>query len=114
MNIAPSTLYEWKKKFPEISESLKKGKEIVDYEVENALLKRALGFKIKRTVQKVTKDGDVVDTEEEVYYAPDVTAQIFWLKNRRPDIWREKQDKQVEDYSKVDELLEKLEKEALE
>lgn len=114
IGIGTTTLYRWKKDKREIRESLKKGKEIVDFEVENALLKRALGFKIKRTVQKVTKDGDVVNTTEEVYYAPDTTAQIFWLKNRKPDVWREKQDKQSEDYSKVDELLKKIEKEALE
>lgn len=62
--ITASTLYEWKKRFPEISEALKKGKEIVDFEVENALLNKALGG--------------------------DTTAQIFWLKNRRPDKWRDK------------------------
>lgn len=59
-----STLYDWKNKFSEISKSLKRGKEVVDYEVENALLENALGGNI--------------------------TAQIFWLKNRRPDKWRDK------------------------
>ncbi len=62
--ITSATLYEWKKRFPEISETLKKGKEVVDYQVENALLQSAL-------------DGNT-------------TAQIFWLKNRRPDKWRDK------------------------
>ena len=42
--ITPSTLYEWKKKYPDISEALKKGKEVVDIQVENALLKRALVY----------------------------------------------------------------------
>lgn len=64
MGIATSTYYEWKNKYPEFSESLKKNKDIVDYEVENALLKNAL-------------DGNV-------------TAQIFWLKNRKKNEWREK------------------------
>lgn len=64
IDIAASTLYEWKNKYPEISEALKKGKEVVDYQVENALLDKAL-------------NGDA-------------TAQIFWLKNRRPDKWRDK------------------------
>lgn len=64
MGIAAGTLYEWKKQFSDISESLKKGKEVVDYQVENALLRSAL-------------DGNT-------------TAQIFWLKNRRPDKWRDK------------------------
>lgn len=64
IGITSKTLYEWKNRFCEICEALKKGKEVVDYEVENALLKRAL-------------DGDT-------------TAQIFWLKNRRPNKWRDK------------------------
>ena len=86
IGIVESTLYEWKNKYSEISESLKKGKEVVDYEVENALLKRALGYTVKE--EKLTKDGEVVEIEREV--PGDVTAQIFWLKNRKPDAWRDK------------------------
>ena len=66
MGIAASTLYRWKNEHKEISEALKRGKEAVDYQVENALLNNAL-------------NGHT-------------TAQIFWLKNRRPDKWRDKQD----------------------
>ena len=89
--ITTSTLYEWKKKYPDISEALKKGKEIVDIQVENALLKRALGYSYKETKTEVTAEGDKVTvTVKEV--VPDTTAQIFWLKNRRPDRWRDKQD----------------------
>ena len=90
MGIAPSTLYEWKKKSKEFSESLKKGKEVVDFEVENALLKKALGYTITLNKQKVTKDGYVVDITEEVHVPPDTTAQIFWLKNRKPNTWKDK------------------------
>lgn len=61
IGIVESTLYEWKNKYSEISESLKKGKEVVDYEVENALLKRALGYTVKE--EKLTKDGEVVELE---------------------------------------------------
>lgn len=86
IGINPATLYVWKNNYPEISESLKKGKEVVDYEVENALLKRALGYTVKE--EKLTKDGEVVELEREV--PGDVTAQIFWLKNRKPDAWRDK------------------------
>ena len=86
MKISPATLYNWKKDHLEILESLKKGKEVVDYEVENALLKRALGYTIKE--EKLTKDGELVEVEKEV--PGDVTAQIFWLKNRQPDKWRDK------------------------
>ena len=65
-------------------------KEVVDFEVENALLKKALGYTITLNKQKVTKDGDVVDITEEVHVPPDTTAQIFWLKNRKPNTWKDK------------------------
>ena len=77
MSIGIRTLYDWKIRYPQISQALKKGKEIVDFEVENALLKSAI-------------DGNT-------------TAQIFWLKNRRPDKWR---DKPVEDIGPKDETTE--------
>lgn len=64
MGITSKTLYVWKNEYSDICEALKKGKEVVDYQVENALLNKALGG--------------------------DTTAQIFWLKNRRPDKWRDK------------------------
>ena len=90
IGIATSTFYEWKKKEIEFSEALKKGKEVIDFEVENALLKKALGYTITLNKQKVTKDGDVVDITEEVHVPPDTTAQIFWLKNRKPNTWKDK------------------------
>ena len=90
MGIRRETLYDYKNKYPNISNALKKGKEVVDIEVENALLKKALGYTITLHKQKVTKDGDVVDIEEEVHIAPDTTAQIFWLKNRKKAQWRDK------------------------
>ena len=92
IGIHPSTIYDWKKKYPEIAEALKKGKEIIDREVENALLKRALGYEYKEVKTEVSdKDGiKTVTTIKEV--VPDVTAQIFWLKNRKPKEWRDKQE----------------------
>jgi len=89
MGIAPSTLYVWKDKFKEISEALKKGKEVVDYQVENALLKRALGYDFQETrVEKSEKETRIIQTLKHI--PADTTAQIFWLKNRRPDKWRDK------------------------
>lgn len=96
MGIVPSTLYDWKKKYSDISETLKKGKEVVDRQVENALLKRALGYSYQEVKKEKWKDNDgnpvqkVTTTEKAVI--PDTTAQIFWLKNRRPDKWRDKQN----------------------
>lgn len=65
IGIGYSTLQTWKSKYQDIQDTLKKGKEVVDFQVENALLSSAL-------------EGNT-------------TAQIFWLKNRRPDKWRDKQ-----------------------
>ena len=90
IGISRSTLFEWRKNNQDISNALKKGKEVVDYEVENALLKRALGYTIKLKEQKIDKDGCVHDLEKDVHIPADTTAQIFWLKNRRKMQWRDK------------------------
>lgn len=96
IGIHVSTLYDWKDKYPEISEALKKGKDVVDFEVENALLKRALGYTYEEIKTKETDNGvEVTTTIKEV--VPDVTAQIYWLKNRRPDKWRDKPVDEIAD-----------------
>ena len=90
IGINTSTLYDWKNKFSKISEALKNGKEVVDIQVENALLKRGLGYEFQGTrVEKSDKDGTkIIQTLKHI--PADTTAQIFWLKNRRPDKWRDK------------------------
>lgn len=98
MDIGNRTLYEWKQKYPQISQALKRGKEIVDVEVENALLKRALGYTFTETTKELRENPETGNEELVVTkvvtkeIAPDTTAQIFWLKNRRPDLWRDKQN----------------------
>lgn len=89
IGINVGTLYDWIKKYPEISKSLKKGKEVVDFQVENALLSSAL-------------EGNT-------------TAQIFWLKNRRPDKWRDKQkeDTNAEALERLDNILLEIKKDAV-
>lgn len=90
MGVSTKTLYNWKKKNLPILQALKRGKDVVDLEVENALLKRALGYDYQeQRIEVSEKDGKkVIQTVKHV--APDTTAQIFWLKNRRPDKWRDK------------------------
>ena len=88
LGIAMSTLQEYKNKHKEFSETLKRGKEVVDREVENALYKSAVGYRY--TEQAVTNKGDIVTVER--FEKPNTTAMIFWLKNRKPQEWRDKQD----------------------
>ena len=103
MGIAPSTLYEWKKKSKEFSESLKKGKEVIDFEVENALLKRALGYEY----EEETYENGILTKKVKKQVPPDTTAQIFWLKNRQVKKWRDKVEIADNDaIKKLDELLE--------
>ncbi|WP_239760855.1 helix-turn-helix domain-containing protein [Mammaliicoccus sp. N-M51] len=93
-----STLYVWIKKYTDISDALKRGKEVIDRQVENALLKRALGYETvettkERVFDELTGEYAMLETKEvKKQVAPDVTAQIFWLKNRKPSEWRDKRD----------------------
>lgn len=99
MRVHISTFYDYKNRFPEFSEAIKKGKEIADYEVENALFKRAKGYTYKEVTKK-NIDGNMTITKEVVKeIAPDVGAIAFWLKNRKPDKWREK-DKETSNEEK--------------
>lgn len=90
------SLRNWKKRFPEFAQALRKGKEVVDYEVENALLKRALGYEYTEVTVEESDRGpkrrETVKLEP-----PNVTALLFWLKARRPDKWREQPQDQEED-----------------
>ena len=90
--ISRSTLLEWKKSHPELSVALKIGKSEADTAVENSLFKRAMGYTYEEL--KIVNDGERVEkTVKQV--APDTTAQIFWLKNRKPDEWRDKVHQEV-------------------
>jgi hypothetical protein len=100
------TVYEWKKVHPEFSEAIKRGKAVADGEVAEKLIERALGAKFyqdKEIKLKSVKyeNGKKVSEEErfeivrlESKAPPDTPAIIFFLKNRRPDLWRDKQEVQ--------------------
>lgn len=102
LGVAYSTFRVYIKDFSALSAALKKGKEIVDYEVENALLRKAKGYNAE--VRKTFKLKEVYYDEEgrrcekeylesaidEVHIPPDTLAGIFWLKNRKPDKWKDK------------------------
>lgn len=113
IGINKDTLYEWQKRFSDFSDALKKGKEVVDREVENALLKRALGYEYDEVTQEPVTDKDTGITEVRVtkrvtkQVAPDVTAQIFWLKNRKPDEFRDKRDVELSGHVDLGSIIEK-------
>ena len=95
IGIRRPTLYDWKKKYSDISDALKRGKEVIDRQVENALLKRALGYEYVETTKELTDLGLTVTKQVTKQVAPDTTAQIFWLKNRKPQEWRDKKETEV-------------------
>ena len=86
IGINRTTLYDWKKKEVNIADALKKGKEVIDFEVENALLKRALGYEY----EEETYENGILTKKVKKQVPPDTTAQIFWLKNRKPNTWKDK------------------------
>lgn len=151
MGISRSTLNVWKNKHSDISDTLKKGKEVVDAQVENALLKRALGYSYNEdkyiSVPMEQEEYDIKLTQYMNMYkyehpeaadselmiakeqfpktkmqlverkqkevVPDTTAQIFWLKNRMPDKWRDKQNVEISgaletEETKLDDLIRQM------
>ena len=100
LGISRDTFYKYKEKYSDFSDALKKGKEVADIEVENALFKRAIGYRYKEKIKEVKEiDGKkttyVKEVEKEM--SGDVAAQIFWLKNRKSSKWKDKQDIDIED-----------------
>ena len=109
LGISPSTFYDYKKRFSDFSESIKRGKESADLAVETALVMAATGYMVLEAVyvpkrdkeDNVMYDGDghpIMEIQKQIkrYIKPDITAQIFWLKNRKPDEWFDRKAKEIE------------------
>lgn len=116
--VSEKTLNNWKQDHPKFLQSLKEGKEVADARVVDSLYKKAIGgHKIRETtfekvVMPSTSDEDIAQevykkkvVEKEV--VADTTAQIFWLKNRQPDKWREK-PQEADEYANINKNLEAL------
>jgi transposase-like protein len=92
-DVRVQTIYKWKHRYPSFAEALEAGKsEVFDPRVERTMAQMAIGYAIDIEEVKVTKDGDIVRYPIRKHYPPNVTAAIFWLKNRQPDRWRDVQD----------------------
>lgn len=93
LGINADTFYKYKKIKSEFSETLKQTKEIADNQVQDSLWKRANGYDVTEKKTTYDRDGNVVKSEETVkHIPPDPTSCIFWLKNRNPREWRDKQE----------------------
>lgn len=93
LEIDEATLNRWKKKHPGFYDCLQKGKQIADSKVARSLYQRATGYSYKE--DKVFQyKGQPVVIPTLTHVPPDVTAQIFWLKNRQPHLWRDKHELQ--------------------
>ena len=112
IGINRTTLYDWKKKEVNIADALKKGKEVIDFEVENALLKRALGYEY----EEETYENGILTKKVKKHVAPDTTAQIFWLKNRKPNNWKDRieTDEDKEAVTNASQVIAKIRKVAQE
>ena len=87
--VAESTIYLWKNVHPEFSEAIKRSKDEVDNLVEQSLYRRAMGY--THPEEKVFHQNGEIFTHQTIkHYPPDATSMIFWLKNRRPDEWRDR------------------------
>lgn len=121
LGISTAVYYDYKNKYPEFSEALKNGKDDIDVIVENALLKRAVGYEYEEVTQEPLYDNEglpilnadgtpkiAVTKIVRKQVSPDTTAQIFWLKNRRPGAWRDKHDVEHSGTISVEKMLENI------
>jgi len=90
--VSERTLNTWKLKHPKFLQSLKSGKDEADVMVERSLYRRAIGFEYDAVKIFCSKEGLVTEVPFREVVPPDTTACIFWLKNRKRDDWRDKQE----------------------
>lgn len=117
LGIGKETFYKYLRINKDFSDALKEGKKPVDTDVENMLLKRAMGYEYEEVTREVRKSGNDMSVEEKkesgktsVQYikktikhvVPDVKAQQFWLKNRKPKTWRDRQEISGEDGNPIE------------
>lgn len=102
--VSPATLAKWEKKYPQIAEAVRCGREITDISVENAILKKALGFPTEEVKKVVRADGKEEITTVYKSVPPDLSAASVWLKNRCPEKWRDKPENNTA-ISKVEKIL---------
>lgn len=98
LGIGRTTLFEWRQRYPDFANALKEQKAVIDSKVERSLFERAMGYEYEEEEVTALRDrkgesiARIKRTKKRV--PPDVTAQIFWLKNRQPARWRDVQQQE--------------------
>lgn len=95
LDVSVRTLYRWKAEHEDFRQALKVAKDVADERVERSLYQRALGFEHDAVKIFCSKDGDVTQVPYREIVAPDTTACIFWLKNRKSQEWRDRVDHEL-------------------
>lgn len=102
LGISPQTFWTWRQKSKDLRDACARGKQLVDYQVENALLRAALGYKVETVKTVINNEPDkdnnrTVKVEKTVTETgPNVTACLAWLNNRKPEQWRRNRDNVLE------------------
>lgn len=102
MGIAYGTLFEWQREFPQLHDTIKKGQMVVTEEVENAMFMAATGYEYEEETSELDNDGNLIVVKKvKKSQAPNVTAQIFWLKNKNPQEWKDRVEVKNEHEGKI-------------
>jgi len=117
--VSPSTVKLWKSTHPDFAAALRVGKDVADERVARSLFNRAVGYSYEAVKIFKCKDEDPTIVPYREHVPPDVTACIFWLKNRRPEAWRDVQRHEVGkpgDFERMsdDELVREMQRESAE
>lgn len=92
LGVSLSTIDSWLSKYPECKVAIQQGRDDADAQVAKALFQRALGYEMPEEKIFCNSDGEVTRVQTVKRYPPDVTAIIFWLKNRQVERWRDRKD----------------------
>ncbi len=95
-DVHEDTITRWRKRYPEFADAIEKAKAVADIQVEDALFKMATGYSYTVEEAKVMKDAQGNEHLESIsltrYETPKIQAIQFWLKNRRPELWRDRSE----------------------
>ena len=96
LGVSIRALKYWITQYLELQEAIEAGNEVFNPRIERALAERALGYSVD-VEETFVIDKKLVTKTVRKHYSPDVTACIFWLKNRRPEKWRDVHRREVKD-----------------